>query len=131
MELTLTTPAVLFPAVSLLLLAYTNRFLAIAGIVRNLVNRPDVEHDENTLQQIANLRRRISLIKWMQASGIASLFCCVVSILLLYFGLDLAGKVTFAFSLLLMLLSLAVSFTEIVMSGVALNVELKRVLKRK
>ncbi|MCH8541616.1 MAG: DUF2721 domain-containing protein [Opitutales bacterium] len=131
MELTLTTPAVLFPAVSLLLLAYTNRFLAIAGIVRNLVNRPDVAHDENTLQQIGNLRKRIQLIKWMQASGIASLFFCVVSILLLYFGLGLAGKVTFAFSLFLMLLSLAVSFSEIVMSGVALNVELKRVLSRK
>ncbi|MCH8474503.1 MAG: DUF2721 domain-containing protein [Opitutales bacterium] len=131
MELTLTTPAVLFPAVSLLLLAYTNRFLAIAGIVRNLVNRPDVAHDENTLQQIGNLRKRIQLIKWMQASGIGSLFFCVVSILLLYFGLAFAGKATFAFSLFLMLLSLAVSFTEIVMSGIALNVELKRVLDRK
>jgi hypothetical protein len=130
MEISLTTPAVLFPAVSLLLLAYTNRFLAIAGIVRSLAGRSDVECNENVRKQIENLSLRISLIKAMQAFGIASLFFCVVSILLLYSEIMIGGKIVFGFSLLLMMASLALSFWEIILSGVALRVELDRVLKR-
>jgi hypothetical protein len=129
MEISLTTPAILFPAVSLLLLAYTNRFLAIAGIVRSLASRSDVECNENVRKQIKNLSLRISLIKSMQAFGIASLFFCVVSILLLYFEILIGGKIVFGFSLLLMMVSLALSFWEITLSGVALRVELDRVLR--
>ena len=128
MELTLTTPAILFPAVSLLLLAYTNRFLAIANIVRGLANRSDVKQNENVLRQIRNLRVRIRLIKAMQALGIASLFFCVVAIILLYVELLILGKLSFGLALFLMLGSLAVSFWEIMLSGVALKVELDRVL---
>ena len=131
MELTLTTPAILFPAVSLLLLAYTNRFLAIAGIVRGLANREDVQGNPSVRRQINNLRRRIKLIKGMQAFGIASLFFCVVAILLLYFELLLAGKLAFGLALVMMLISLAVSFWEIMLSGVALEVELQRALDGK
>jgi hypothetical protein len=130
MEISLTTPAILFPAVSLLLLAYTNRFLAIAGIVRTLVNRTDVQGNANVLKQIRNLRIRVSLIKTMQAFGIASLFVCVLSIILLYFEFLLSGKIAFAVSLFLMLGSLGVSFWEIMLSGVALKAELERVLDR-
>jgi hypothetical protein len=127
MEISLTTPAILFPAVSLLLLAYTNRFLAIASIVRTLVGRVDIQQDANAVQQIMNLRLRISLIKTMQALGIASLFICVLSMLLLYIGQAFAGELMFAASLLLMLASLGFSFWEIMLSGVALKTELKRV----
>ncbi len=128
MEITLTTPAILFPAVSLLLLAYTNRFLAIANIVRSLANRSDVDVNENVRTQIKNLSLRITLIKGMQACGIASLFFCVVSILLLYSGFALPGKFVFGLSLFLMLASLGISFWEIMLSGIALKVELARVL---
>jgi hypothetical protein len=128
MEITLTTPAILFPAVSLLLLAYTNRFLAIANIVRSLVSRSDIRRDENALKQVMNLRLRISLIKTMQALGIASLFFCVLSIILLYAGQLLVGKLVFGGSLLLMLASLGFSFWEIMLSGIALKAELARAL---
>ncbi|TVP75784.1 MAG: DUF2721 domain-containing protein [Puniceicoccaceae bacterium] len=131
MEISLTTPAILFPAVSLLLLAYTNRFLAIANIVRGLVQRGGGHPDQNTIRQIANLRRRVILIKAMQAFGIASLFICVASMILLYFEFILAGKVAFGCSLFLMLASLALSFWEIMLSGVALRMELDRVLENK
>ena len=130
MEINLTTPAILFPAVSLLLLAYTNRFLAIANIVRGLVQRGEGHPDENTIRQIVNLRRRIILIKSMQAFGIASLFCCVLSIILLYFGFIFTGKAAFGLSLFLMLASLSFSFWEIMLSGVALRMELNRVLNQ-
>lgn len=131
MELTLTTPAILFPAVSLLLLAYTNRFLAIANIVRGLVNRSDVQENESVLRQIRNLRVRIRLIKAMQALGIASLFFCVGAIILLYVELLFWGKMVFGLALFLMMGSLAVSFWEIMLSGVALKVELDRVLSHR
>ena len=129
MEITLTTPAILFPAISLLLLAYTNRFLAIASIVRTLVNRVEVRQDANILGQISNLQLRVRLIKAMQALGIASLFCCVLAIIQLYFGFLFIGKISFAGALFLMLGSLAVSFWEIMLSGVALRSELERVLE--
>lgn len=130
MEISLTTPAILFPAVSLLLLAYTNRFLAIASIVRTLTGRVDIEKDANAVKQIMNLRLRISLIKTMQALGIASLFICVLSMISLYLGLAFTGELMFGVSLLLMLCSLGFSFWEIMLSGVALKTELKRVFEK-
>lgn len=126
MELSLTTPAILFPAVSLLMLAYTNRFLAIANIVRGLVSRSEAGVDENVRRQIKNLSMRIGLIKAAQAFGIASLFICVLSILFLYIEFVVGGKVLFAGSLFLMLASLAMSFWEITLSGSALTIELQR-----
>jgi len=85
MSISLTTPAMLFPAVSLLLLAYTNRFVTLASLIRNF----DPEHStENTQQQIANLRKRIYLIRRMQEAGVISFCLCVVSMMALYWGYE-------------------------------------------
>ena len=84
MELSLTTPAVLFPAISLLLLAYTNRFLAISTLIRNLKKRFDEEGTEHIIGQIRNLRRRIFLIRNMQWLGVFALFLCVISMFLIF-----------------------------------------------
>ncbi|MDV7392096.1 DUF2721 domain-containing protein, partial [Arthrospira platensis SPKY1] len=97
---------------------------------RTLVSRSDIRQDENALRQVMNLRLRISLIKTMQALGIASLFFCVLSIIFLYAGQVLAGKLIFGGSLLLMLGSLGFSFWEIMLSGIALKTELARVLQK-
>ena len=69
MDITLTTPALLFPTVSLLMLAYTNRFLTIATIIRNLHDRYRESQSDNLLGQIANLRYRVYLIRNMQIAG--------------------------------------------------------------
>lgn len=130
MEITLTTPAIVFPAISLLLLAYTNRFMALAHVVRTLVNESNGDLDENRQKQISNLEIRIRLIKWMQAAGITSIFCCVVSIILLYFEQMAAGSSVFVFSLILMMASLGLSLWEILMSGNALRLELERCRKK-
>jgi hypothetical protein len=87
MELTLTTPALLFPALSLLLLAYTNRFLALANLIRNLHHRYQTEPNPGVAGQLANLRKRVYIIRNMQALGLASLFCCVLCMFLLFAGL--------------------------------------------
>jgi hypothetical protein len=125
MEITPTTPALLFAAISLLLLAYTNRFLALASLIRDLHRRyHDTACDAIILEQISNLRRRVVLIRSMQTLGIASLLLCVLCMFVLFAGQQLAGKSLFAISLVLMMSSLGVSLREIHISVGALDLEL-------
>ena len=125
MDITLTTPSLLFPTISLLLLAFSNRFLAIASRIRDLHGRYKGGSDELLLAQIENLRERVVLIRNMQAVGIASLFFCVLCMFLLFAGQLPAGKWVFALSLVLMMVSLALSLREIQISVRALNLELQ------
>lgn len=123
-DLTLTTPGLLFPTVSLLLLAYTNRFLAIAALIRNMVAQYKDSHDPVLLPQIENLKLRVRLIRDMQFLGVSSLFLCVVCMVLLFAGMGRAGAWVFVGSLLLMLASLALSIREIQISIRALQIQL-------
>ncbi len=123
MELTLTTPALLFPAISLLLLAYNGRFLALASLTRDLHTRYRSDPDLRTRQQIENLRYRISIIKVMQIFGVASFFGCVLCMFLLFAGLETFGTWAFGISLILLLISLALSLRELIVSVDALMVE--------
>ncbi len=124
MELTLTTPGLLFPTVSLLLLAFTNRFLAIAALIRNMHAQYKTNPDPLLLTQIENLKSRVRLIRDMQFLGVSSLFLCVVCMLLLFAGMKRAGEYVFVGSLLLMLGSLALSIWEIQISIRALQIQL-------
>ncbi len=124
MDLTLATPALLFPAVSLLLLAYTNRFLALAALIRELQARYRERPDPVIKGQIDNLRRRVNLIRTMQEAGVASLFLCVLCMFLLFAGFLTAGKLVFTVSLVLLMVSLALSVREIHISVHALNLQL-------
>ena len=126
MEIDITTPALLFPAVSLLLLAYTNRFLALASVIRFLAGRLAESEDVDVRRQIGNLRLRISLIKWMQGLGIISILLCMISMFSLFAGNEPWGRGAFGISLLLMVLSLGFSFWETLLSGEALKYELRR-----
>ncbi len=126
MEVTLTTPALLFPAISLLLLAYTNRFLALATLIRGLRSRYESEPDSNLFNQIKNLRRRIILIRNMQAFGIASILTCVFTMFAVYLGYQVLSGILFGFSLIFMILSLLLSFQETLISVSALKLELSK-----
>jgi hypothetical protein len=125
MELNLTTPALLFPAISLLLLAYTNRFLHLASVIRKLHSDYKQERNPILLPQISNLRFRLNLIRHMQLCGVASIFGCVLCMLVLFGGLNTLGKVVFGLSLMLMMISLGLSLWEIKLSAVALNLHLQ------
>lgn len=132
MQLELSTPALLFPAITLLLLAYTNRFLAIANLIRGLNKRQHEMNGENSVpirEQIKNLRLRLLLIRNMQAFGILSFLGCVLSILFLYLSNQLLGNFLFVASLLLLLVSLGLSFFETQISTKALNIELSTLEK--
>ena len=125
MEMTITTPAILFPAISLLMLAYTNRFLALANLIRSLHAQHDQrKHEHSYRGQLANLRKRLRLIRRMQTYGGLSFFLCVVSMLCLFFDNEQAGRWTFAVSLLCLMGSLAMSVVEIRISLDALELEL-------
>ncbi len=124
MDITLTTPALLFPAISLLLLAYTNRFLALASLVRDLKKQYVRTHNAVLMRQISNLRHRLILIRNMQTLGISSMFMCVLCMLVLFAGEVVVGKYLFGLSLLLLLGSLALSIREIQISVNALKIEL-------
>lgn len=124
MNIDVSTPALLFPAISLLLLAYTNRFLVIAGRIRDLHSRYRDTSDVLLMRQIENLRKRVMLIRNMQAIGILSLLLCVVCMFVLFAGYPALGKYIFGTSLGLLAISLAISFREIQISTVAINLEL-------
>ena len=124
MDITLTTPALLFPAISLLLVAYTNRFLKLAGRIRDLHSQYATNHDATLAGQIRNLRTRVILIKYMQAFGVLSLFSCVLCMFVLFAGKILFGKIIFGLSLILLMISLALSFREVQISVEALNLAL-------
>jgi hypothetical protein len=125
MELNITTPALLFPAISLLLLAYTNRFLALAALIRDLKAQYKRQPDPHIITQIDNLRRRVYLIRDMQGFGIASLLACVVAMFLLFVGSIVGAQVVFGLSLVLMAISLIFTIREIKISVDALNVHLR------
>lgn len=125
MSITLTTPALLFPAISLLLLAYTNRFLAIASIIRQLHSKYLHEGDKGVIVgQIKNLRLRLHLIRNMQIFGVFSFFLCVLSMILIFRESVMLGSYTFGASLICLLISLLISLREVQQSTKALELEL-------
>ncbi|MBS3738243.1 DUF2721 domain-containing protein [Mesohalobacter halotolerans] len=124
MNVSLTTPALLFPAISLLLLAYTNRFLTIAGLIRNLYKAYKDNPSKSIKAQISNLKKRVNLIRNMQIFGILSLFLCVLSMFLIFEELQLYGSIIFGISLVLLMISLILSIIEIQISVKALNIQL-------
>jgi hypothetical protein len=125
MTLSLETPALLFSATSLILLAYTNRFLTIAQIVRSLKKNYEDNHNKSILLEIKNLNLRLTLIRYMQLFGVMCLFLSVFAMLLLYVSQDTIGIYIFGASLLCLLISLGISFWEISISVNALRVHLK------
>jgi len=125
MELSISTPALLFPAITLLLLAYTNRFLAIATLIRNLHAKYRDNPTHSIIKgQIKNLRSRMNMIKHMQAFGVLSFVLTVICMFLLFQKISLWANILFGASLLSLLISLVISLIEIQISTKALSLEL-------
>ena len=123
----LTTPALLFPAISLLFLAYTNRFLVLAQLIRELNQREGSQVRDLAKRQINNLRRRIVLIKTMQAFGVLSFVVCTAAMFCLFMQWQTAGQLLFVTSLVSLLISLLYSLYEIQISCDAINIELESI----
>ncbi|HTF98457.1 MAG TPA: DUF2721 domain-containing protein [Cellvibrio sp.] len=126
MEMTITTPSLLFPAISLLMLAYTNRFVTLANVIRQLSNLDDAPNRDIVIRQISNLRLRMTVIRLMQAFGVLSFVFCTLSMFALLLAFQIAGMYLFASSLLLLVISLLFSFYEVNISTRAINIELEK-----
>jgi hypothetical protein len=125
MEISFNTPALLFPAISLIMLAYTNRFLALSSRVRNLHDKYQNQEQKQILHgQIKNLRYRLKLIKNMQALGVVTFLGCILCMYLIYVQFMLAANIVFAISLISFSASLLLSLLEIQLSTKALELEL-------
>ncbi len=129
MEFTISTPALLFSAISLLILAYTNKFLALAALIRQLVEQYEINKDINVLKQIDNFQIRLKLIKYTQVFGVISFSFCIISMFLIFIKWIIPAEIVFGISLVTMLVSLLLSLQEIFISIGALNIELNRIQK--
>ena len=125
MEIEISTPALLFPAISLLLLAYTNRFLTTGQLIRSISHQAKEHKNQDLSGQIENLKTRLELTKWMQFFGVVSMLMCTISMFALFFDVYSVGKNIFGLSLITMCLSLFISLWEVYISSNALNLELK------
>ena len=125
LEISINTPALLFPAITLLMLAYTNRFLSLAALVRKLhdeYNRG--ENQKNILRQIKNIRSRLNLIRYMQSFGVVSFLCCVLCMYAIFQNWLILASWIFAASLLFLLISIILSLLEINKSTRAIELQL-------
>jgi hypothetical protein len=123
----LTTPALLFPAISLLLLAYTNRFLTLAQVIRQL-HASNERGTPLVRRQIPGLKRRIVLIQYMQGFGVLSFLLCALSMFALFVAETTLGKILFGVSLLALAVSLVLSLIEVLISTNALAVVVEDML---
>jgi hypothetical protein len=124
-DLNINTPALLFPAITLLMLAYTNRFLSLASLVRKLHSEYiQGGREKNILNQIKNIRSRLNLIRYMQGFGILSFFCCVLCMYVIFRGMVSLSHIIFALSLIFLLTSIILSLMEINKSTKAIELEL-------
>ena len=125
LEININTPALLFPAITLLMLAYTNRFLSLASLVRKLHDEYHRgEKEKNILSQITNIRSRLNLIRYMQGFGIMSFLCCVLCMYVIFRGWMIIAHWIFAGSLIFLLASIVLSLIEINKSTKAIELEL-------
>jgi hypothetical protein len=120
-----TTPALLFPAISLLLLAYTNRFMVLAQLIRRLHSQYQENLKDVEIRQISNLRLRIALVRHMQAFGVLSFILCALSMFLVLIDMMPIAQYILGTSIFFLILSLALSLYEIAISTDAIEIELE------
>ncbi|MGZ5049685.1 MAG: DUF2721 domain-containing protein [Methylobacter sp.] len=125
MDITITTPALLFPAISVLFLAYSNRFLTIASRIREQHNLFNKTQSPVAKKQIDSLRWRIRIIVIMQVFAVIGIISCILAMGLIFYGLQQQGNIAFGFSMTFMILSLLASIVELMISTKALNIELE------
>jgi hypothetical protein len=130
MELNLSIPALLFPAISLTMLAYNARYLAIAALIRSLYSKYEENHSDQIFIQVKQLRKRLTIIKNMQAVAIFSFLLAVITMFLIYIELNIWAKVVFGTSLIALMVSLILSLIEVQLSTKALSTQLQNIERK-
>ena len=129
MQLTLSIPALLFPAISLTMLAYNARYLAIAALIRQLHKQFEATSSAPLKKQINQLRKRLGIIKNMQASAIISFLLSAITMFLIYVEMNVWANIIFGVSLIFLMVSLILSLIEVQLSTKALSIQLSNMEK--
>lgn len=126
MEISFNTPALLFPAITFLMLVYSNRFLALSNLIRNLHDRYKKEKESGSkiVLQIKNLRTRLTMIRLMQALAVSSFLLCLICMYLIFNNRQSFAHILFAVSMIFLMGSMVLSILEIQISTKALEHEL-------
>ncbi|MCX7655254.1 MAG: DUF2721 domain-containing protein [Treponemataceae bacterium] len=127
MEFNLSTPALLFSAISLFMLAFTNRFLSLASLIRQYVALYEEKRDSNILAQIHNFYIRLKIIKYTQIFAVLSFLLCVISMFIIFVHEETLAKWFFGASLVSLFVSLLFSLQELFLSIGALKLEIERI----
>ncbi|MGB6150392.1 MAG: DUF2721 domain-containing protein [Pricia sp.] len=125
MELSLSIPALLFPAISLTMLAYNARYLAIAALIRQLHQKYQETESDAVALQVRQLRKRLSIIKNMQATAIFSFLLAVITMSLIYLEFRFWANLIFGISLFALMVSLVLSLIEVQLSTRSLSIQLR------
>jgi hypothetical protein len=125
--MTFSTPALLFSAISLFMMAHTNRFLALAKLIRDHVELYDKTKEDRILRQIKNFKIRLKVIKYSQITAILSFLLCVVSMFFIFLEKLIGAEISFGISLVFLFVSLIFSLHELLLSIGALNIEMERI----
>lgn len=129
MDFDVSTPALLFSVISLFAMAHTNRFLALANLIRQSIGSYEENRDDKILRQIGNFKRRLNMLKYSQIAAVISFMLCVISMFLSFISNVGSAKIMFGLSLVALFSSLLMSMHELFLSIGALNIEMERLEK--
>ncbi|MEN9897103.1 MAG: hypothetical protein RLZZ66_752 [Pseudomonadota bacterium] len=125
MDIAITTPALLFPAITILFLAYSNRFLTIASRIREKHDVFSKTQSPIAQKQILSFRKRIRLILAMELLAVLGIIHCTVAMGFVFFSMQYLGNIAFALSIIFIIFSLIASIGELLLSTKALNIEIE------
>lgn len=124
LSLTLTAVGLLFPTISVVLLAQTNRFMSLASVARDLVARYRIDPDPTVRDQVLSLQQRIWLVRWTQGAGVLALLINSSSAFSLFLGGLATARCLFVMAMCCMVVGLLISLREIQLSVRAIDIEL-------
>lgn len=131
MTLTLNEPALIFPAIAILMLGYINRYIGTAGVIRTFKKDYDSGYKHNNLtKQLDILKKRIELSRLMLTSASSALLFACLSMYLIFQDMQDAGQIIFGLSLIAMIISLIFSLYETSLSNKSLLIEVSDVIKK-
>src|SRR5512141_2422107 len=124
--LSISIPALIFPAISLLFISYTTRFLGLTSVARAMLREHLADPQPHWEVQLRSLRHRLHLIRRMQLLGLASIILAALSMGAIANGFPLTGQVFFVGALAGFVGSLGFCVHEIRLSIDAIEVEFRR-----
>jgi Protein of unknown function (DUF2721) len=131
MEINLTVPALLFPALAILMLGYVNRYVSLAGVIRSFKKDYDSKYiHTNLLEQLNILKKRIELLKYVLLSAMTALILACLSMFFIFINMQDAGKIVLGLSLLVMITSILISISETSLSNKSLIIEIDDIVMK-